>query len=304
MTYAKGILLKLLNIALFTAISILSARVGRDLHKLQLFWMICAFAIIVVSIPMLLFNKQQLFALNCKSFLGFALRSLCNVLGMWAWLEAISHIGANTSSAISYMTPIFTTVLAVLLLKEKLATSCLLAIMTSFVGLCVVLQPSSLDMLSYGGMMGLFSCLMWAVHDIVCKKQTFKEQHFIQAWYVFLFSMIISTPSMLLLWQPISSYEVSIIALIGAIAAANVVVIFLAYKAAPITVLMPFSYCKFIFMAIAAYIFLDENIMANTIAGALIIASSSAYIFYNQSKMQQLERVTNRKNFAKTLASK
>ncbi len=280
MRYTKGIILKLLNVTLFTAMSLLSVYLSEGLHTLQVFWLISMIALIGL-LPIVLYSKQPLHMAESRHAI-FLLRVIFNVLGMCAWLEAISHIGPNSSSAISYMIPIFTTILAVLVCRESINLSCIAAIALSFIGLFMVLGPQGEEMFTYGGMMGLCAVAMWASHDIVCKLQTRKEHALVQAVYVFVFSAVLSGPAALLLWQPIVGKDLLIVTAMGIIAACNVVVVFMAYRAAPITVLMPFSYCRFPLMAILSYLILDEPLAPSIIYGVLVITLASSFIFYQQ----------------------
>ena len=280
MKHNVGILFKILNLALFTVMSLCLMKVDKNIHRMQVFFTI-ACAAFITMLPIILWKHKKIPKIkNVKAYLA---RSIFNVLGMVTWIEALRFLSGNDATAITFMIPIFTAILAIIFLKEKANLKCFGAIFVSFVGAYMIVKPTA-GIISHGAMIALFSALMWACHDIVCKIQASTEDKFVQTFYTFLIMLFFSMPFALPVMQKVSNTELFQISIVGVLSAANVTVLFLAYKFAPVNLLMPFSYLRLIFMAIATYMLFGEVLSTNSMIGAFIIATSSIYIFQQQQK--------------------
>lgn len=71
---------------------------------------------------------------------------------------------------------------------------------------------------------------------------------------------------------------------IGILSVINVTVLFLAYKFAPIYLLMPFSYSRLIFMFVGSYLVFNIQPNYHLFLGAAVIALTSFYIFHQTHK--------------------
>ena len=121
------------------------------------------------------------------------------MLGFLTWFKALQLIGINEATAISYMIPILTLLLSTLFTEEKLNILCLVGVLISFFGMYVIILPNLSEvMTSIGSIFALFSAVMWALYDIVCKLQTKTEHYLVQTFYVMFFTIIILLPFILL----------------------------------------------------------------------------------------------------------
>lgn len=279
--YNLGIALKLVNLGLFTILSLLFHFITQPLHKIQVFFLVSLFAA-AFFLPWIILNKIKFLGLhNIKQY---CLRAIFNVIGMITWIEALNNLNLNQATAISYIIPIFTTILAIIFCNEEFNLKCFTAITASIIGMYIIIAPSNVGLFSYGTTIAILSSLIWACHDIVCKKQASTEHYLTQGFYLFVLTSIFLAPFAWIIWQPLNINNLYYIILLGIVSATNVIVLFLAYKFAPIGLLMPFSYCRLIFMAFATYILFNHTLAWNTVLGSIIICSASAYIFYQQQK--------------------
>lgn len=280
--YNLGIGLKVLNLLVFTTISILIIKLNSKIATLQLFAIIAIFSILLL-LPWVVYTRGKFIKPN--SLNKCLLRGAFNYFGMWSWIEALKLISPNEATALSYMAPIFTTILAIVICKEKVNTGCIFAILFSLGGVYLILNPNH-EAVSVGGIIALCSALAWAGHDVVCKLQTVEEHPIGQALYNFILMALFSLP--LLDWGQLPNITDWVtLLLLAALSVTNVIVLFLSYKYAPLTVLMPFSFLRLLFMIIAAYIFLGDMIKYQVVAGAIVIMASVGYIFIQQQKKSQ-----------------
>lgn len=280
-----GISFKFLNLLVFTVKSLVLASVSK---QTSLFYVIFILNIVAIAsfIPWIFFTKGRYLKINnIKRLSYYILRTLFNILGIFSWVKAMQMIGTNEASAISYIIPILTTLLAVIFCNEKLNKKCLIAIFISLIGVYITLEINSDNFLFYGSVVAIFSSFMWASYDIVCKKQSKNEHYLTQTFYTFLFSFLLLLPLVLFYHDsPFYIRDIKLIIIAGILSPINVTILFLAYKYAPIYILMPFSYCRLIFMFIGSYFVFNVLPSSDLVIGSCLIAGSSLYVFYENYK--------------------
>ncbi|WHQ46665.1 MAG: DMT family transporter [Candidatus Midichloria sp.] len=279
--YSLGILLKILNLLLITIYSLLLIKFSKGFAVSHFCFLIAAIAVVIL-LPIVLFFKINL-KLTRRAFKLHVLRALLNCGGIMSWVLALRYVGANEATAISYTIPIFTSILAWFYCEERLNGKCIIGIFFGIIGTLIVLQPS-FNVTTLGVLYAAFSACMWACYDVICKKQTTTEHYLKQVFFNFLFTALILLPLALLDWQKVTTRNLFEISIISLLSATNVVVLFLAYKLAPLILLMPFSYLRLLFMAAATYLLFGEVLRSETILGVLIISVSSWFIFWQQHK--------------------
>lgn len=282
--YNLAIGLKFCNLALFTLMSVLMVILGSKLHVIQISFLRVLFGCFIAYLYLLAIKQKLIFPKNPKTIAAYILRATFNFVGLVFWVKALHSLGLNEASAVSYMVPIWTTILAVMFCGERLNIKCIAAILVSFIGMLVILRPN-INVYQFETLAIAFaSTFLWAGYDITCKKQTTTEHYMLQTFHTFLWGTVISLPFAIYYWEPVNLIDIFDATIISLIGVTNVTVLFLSYKLAPITILMPFSYCRLIFMAIAAYIINGIYPGSHLILGAMIIALASFYIFNQQNK--------------------
>ncbi|KIE05974.1 Uncharacterized protein NF27_CG01540 [Candidatus Jidaibacter acanthamoeba] len=282
--YNLAISLKFCNLFLFTIMSVLMVTLGSKLHVIQISFLRVFFGCFIAFLYLLIIKQNISFSLSPKVLAAYILRAVLNFVALVLWVKALHLLGLNEASAISYMVPIWTTLLATIFCGEKLNLKCAGAILVSLIGMFIILKPNIYEFKVEGLIIAFASTLMWAGYDITCKKQTTTEHYMLQTFYTFMWSSIISFPFALYYWQPVEMIDIFDASIISVIGVTNVTVLFLSYKFAPITVLMPFSYCRLIFMGIASYLIYNIYPGSHLIIGACVIALASFYIFIEQKK--------------------
>ena len=106
---------------------------------------------------------RDLFQINNRKVL--VLRTVSGVLGLATWFLALSMIDLSLATALSQTMPIFITVLAALIIGEKVGPRRIGAVLFGFLGVLVVLGPTSLTSFNWGVVFGLlapfFAALMF-----------------------------------------------------------------------------------------------------------------------------------------------
>jgi len=102
------------------------------------------------------------------SGVGFhLLRAMFNVIGMFAIITALTLLPLATANAVFYLAPILVMLLAVVLFRERLTRWSLLAVISGFMGVIVILRPVELG---WGALAALAGAWALAFNAVLVRK--------------------------------------------------------------------------------------------------------------------------------------
>lgn len=283
-----GISLKLSNCLCFTFISIIAKLTLTSCGKFQLFFM----SIGVSCLLLLPYMMKQGFPIPNKAvWPHYIALGILGIFGMTLWFHVLTILPIAYATALSYTTPLFTTVLAILFLKEKLKLSNTLTLIIGFCGALFVVNPKMPSAMLWGSLLVIINALIWASYDVITKLQTVREKPLIQTFYVLVLHFIVASPFALTNWESPSSSEYLGSLGIGILFILNLLALFNAYKYAPLSLLMPFSFFRILFAITAGWLIWKEIPQWQTIIGCLIIfLCTSKLILYTAYKQKTKQK--------------
>lgn len=224
---------------------------------------------LIIMLPFLL-KKYQFQEIILNFNLNNLLRGIFGFLSMYLWFIAISGAPVNTIVSISFLTPIITSLLAVIILKEPLTIYKLFALTIGFVGSFIIIQPQ-LGKLDQYILCSLASCFTWSISNLLVKKLVKSQNPYIIVFYMSLIITMICSPFLIKNWYIPSLKEIILLLLIGGLS--NIAQIFLAkaYEKTPITIVMPFDFSRLIFSSIITYVMFKEILQINNLIGSIMI---------------------------------
>jgi drug/metabolite transporter (DMT)-like permease len=216
---------------------------------------------------------------------GHLWRAGLGVMAMELWFYSLSILPINTATALSFTTPVFATLFAMWILKEKAGWRRWSAILISFIGVLIILRPDVQGISWQAGTVLVSSSLM-ALAGIVVKTLTRTEPPETIVFYMALFMTPLSAPLALYhwSWQPLSQPAVwAAIGLIAFFSTAAHLLIARAYARAEMVALLPFDFTRLLFTALFAYMLFGEVMDGHTLLGAAIIITSAVYIAHREA---------------------
>ena len=216
----------------------------------------------------------------------FFLRAAINAVGMFCGFTALTLIPLAQMTALSFTTPLFVTIGAVLFLGEVIRVRRIAAICVGFLGTLIILQPGVVDITS-GALLALISALTIAMASLIVKTLTRSEsQHAIVTWMVVMQAPLALMPS-LWFWQWPNLLTWGFLwcmALAGTIAH---LCFTRAFSLVDITALQPLEFIKLPFAVILAWIIFSEWPGLWTFVGGAIIFTSTVYITHREAAVRQ-----------------
>ena len=225
------------------------------------------FGFILVTFLLIKIKTNQLYT---KKIHVHFLRGAINAAALFFWFNALVLSPLAEVSAIGNSAPIFATLLAILLLKEKIFFKRILAIILGFIGVLMIVKPGNLQ-IEIGYYYALIAAVLWGFLVIFLKNLSKTENFFSVIFYfqlfLFVFFGIFFYKEIDVINQN-NFFWLLAMALFGNL---SQLFYFQALKYKDVTFVTPFEYLRFVIITILAIIFFNENPTLSTYLGSLVI---------------------------------
>jgi len=235
---------------------------------------------LLVMLPWL--SRSGLGVLRTQRLPLYSVRALIWLCAMTSWYMAISAMNLADAVALSFTTPLFATVVAVLVLGEVVRLRRWSAVAIGFVGAMIILRPG-FEEITPGAFLVLASAGFMAVGVVVIKLLSRTEKPAAIVFYMVLFLTPASLVPALFVWQTPTPTEFFWLAGIGAVGTLGHLSMTRAYSIADATAVLPFDFLRLPVVAVIGYVAFGEVLDIWTGIGATIIIASSVYIAHREA---------------------
>lgn len=215
-----------------------------------------------------------------------AARAFAHTIAVTLWFYSMTRLSVAEVSAMSYLTPVFVTAGAVVLLGERLALRRGLAILFAVIGVLVILRPGFRE-ISMGHFAMLGGTICFGASYLIAKRLT----DLVSAEMVLALLSIGVTiglvPLAFPIWITPTIFELSMLFLVATFAVAGHYTMTLAFRAAPLTVTQPIGFLQLVWAVAVGYFLFGERIDLFVILGGLIITSSVLYITLREAQLKR-----------------
>ena len=211
------------------------------------------------------------------------LRSILNYPAMYFGFTAIYLIPLETNAAITFSTPIFVSIIAILLFHEKISKYRILSLFFGFIGILIVIRPGIIE-LEIGVVYSIASCIFWSLCVILTKKMVHFDSPLTIITYMYIFMTIITSIFAYYNWTLPDNMTLFLLFLGALCGTIFHLLTNHAYKISELTFLMPFNYVNIIINSIIGYILFQDHPDLFTWIGAGLIVSSLSIGTYLDSK--------------------
>ena len=220
--------------------------------------------------------KSENVKMKKGSFLPLLGRSIAGTIGIICNFYAIDHLNLADASILNKLSPIFSVLFSIFLLKEKASPLDWLLIFFALVGAVFIAKPSfdvshTLSTL-VGFIGGLGAGLAYAFVRVLGKNG---ERPSYIVFFFSTFSCIAVIPFMIFDYHEMTLLQLTYLLLAGVMACIAQYTVTLAYKFAPAKEVSLYGYTQIIFSALLGFVFVYELPDIFSIIGYVIIVSSS-----------------------------
>lgn len=216
-------------------------------------------------------------------------RAFINVIAMFAFYYALSTVPLAQVSALAFSVPIFTALLAMAFLGERVRLRRWAAILFGFSGVFVAFVPDFLDggTPQLGSLMVLLSSFTWATALIMIKMLGRTESTITITAYMVLLMTPMSLLPALAVWEWPTMEQYGWLLFIGVMGTIGQLTVVQALKEGETHVVMPIDFTKLIWAAGLGFLWFGEIPTAFTWAGGFMIFVSTTYIAWREHQLRK-----------------
>ena len=201
----------------------------------------------------------------------------------YSWIYGVAMLPLAEVTALEYTVPIWTAILALPILRERMTAHRWVATIFGFAGVLVILRPG-LAAVSPAAIVVLTGCAGFALNHVLVKYLTRTDKPEVIVFYMNLFQLPIALAPALFVWTTPSWAEVPWIVAFGSAGLVANYAMARALRLVDATVLAPIDFLRLPFTALAAYLLYAEALSPWTALGALVIFSANYHSLRREAK--------------------
>ena len=212
------------------------------------------------------------------------LRASSNVVAMLMFFMALSMTPLAQVQALGFTAPLFTTVLAIFILGERVRLRRWTALIAGFIGALIIVRPG-LQPIDTGSVLTIVSAAIWGFTLITIKVLSRTDSAVtITAYMVILMSPLSLLPALYYWTWPDPAMWVWLV-VCGVSGTVAQLLMAQSFRVAEATVVLPFDFTKIVWGALIGYLAFGEVVDIWTWVGAAVIFSGITYITYRERKL-------------------
>lgn len=282
----RAILLVVLAVACLSCSDATAKYLGRTLPPAEIAWMrYVVFTALVMplalrggSLRVLRTTRPGLQVVRGLGMLGSAL----------FFIMAMQHLPLAEAAAISFVSPVFVTVLSILLLAEKVGIRRWAALLVGLAGVIIVIRPGA-EGFQPASLLPILTAFSWALGLVATRKMTVQENPLTTMVWSALTGLIVLTALLPLhaVWP--TPWEMLLGVFIGLVYTASQWLLILAYRQGEASVLAPFTYVQLIWSTALGFLVFGAVPDQWTFVGTGVIIASGLYTAHRE-RMRARER--------------
>ncbi len=251
----------------------------------------------IIPILFIAHLEGGLHLLRTNHYWGHIIRSFFMFGAYICFYLSMAALPLAETVSLFFSAPIFITIFSATFLGEKVEVRSWIAVLAGFLGVIVMLRPSS-EITDPAALLALLTALFYAITSIITRKLGKTENGVSMAFYVAVMYIIFSAlftltlnniaitpnthPSFTFLfreWHLPSQGDLFLLMIIGLIAASGFYFLAQAYRLAQPSTIAPFEYIAVPLSVVWGYLFFKDILEFQSIAGMILIVGSGLYIF-------------------------
>lgn len=266
--------------AMFACMAVMIRLASAQLHAFEIAFFRNFFGF-VFALPLLMHHGLGILKTDKLSL--YVGRCLIGIVSMLCGFYAIVHLPLAKAVTISYSTPLFVTILAVLFLGEMVRLRRWTAVGLGFIGVLVIMRPGA-DSFDANTLVALTAAVLSAIVAISIKVLSRTEKpDAIVLWTTMLWVPLSLVPA-LFVWTWPTGWTWTWVVAAGFFGTAGHMFWTRALKRGDASMLTPISFMQVPIVALLAWWLFDETVTGWTAAGAAIIFGANAYIAHREAR--------------------
>lgn len=277
----RGGLLMLAAAFFFSCMSALIRLAAAELHPFQIAFFRNLFGLMFM-LPWLLRHGRG--GLRTERMGLYWLRAFLGVTAMFAFFWTLTVLPLAEAVSLSFTAPLFVTVGAALVLRERVRMRRWTATLIGFAGTLIILRPGA-ESITLPAMVALGAAAAMAASVLIIKSLSGTEPHQAIVTYMVLLMTPLSLLPALAFWGWPSMTVWLLLLALGGCGTAGHLLFTQAMQSADASLVMPLDFFRLPIVAALGYLLFDQTVDAWTWVGAVVIFSSGVYIAHREARL-------------------
>ena len=210
-------------------------------------------------------------------------RSLLSVLESGCFVLSFKYLSLANAHSIGSLAPVIVVALSAIILKEKVSVKTWIAIFIGFLGVLIILRPTS-SIFDPKALIPLFAAFVLGLYQVITKKVSKYDSNETSLFFTSIIGLLVMSLLASNFWRPID-YSLYLMFLgIGIFFSLGLYLQIIALSKARASIIQPFHYTLIFWAIIFGYIFYNDIPDMFTVIGAIIITCSGIFVLNQSSK--------------------
>ncbi|NIG19648.1 DMT family transporter [Pantoea sp. Al-1710] len=261
----------------------------------------------IALFPLLIWLRVQgnvLENLKTRNLFGHFIRGFSGTGGMYFNYLALVYISLADATALSYAAPLFTVIMAAMLLKERVRMSRWVAVVVGLSGILIMLSSSlaasggvlaggaSSTTASLGVAFALIAALCTATSNVQIRFLNGIEKPGAIVFYFSLMTTLIGLATAFFGWIKPTGLQWLLLVGCGLFGGLAQILVTLSLRYADASLLAPFDYTTLVWSMLIGYLFLNSLPGTTTLFGASIVALAGIFAVWRENRQRKLAMVS------------
>ena len=235
---------------------------------------------LLVLLPILLRPGHA--PLRTRQLPRYLLRSGIGLASMLCGFWALGHLPLSQAVSLSYSTPLFVTIAAVLWLGEVVRMRRWAAVVAGFIGVLVIVRPGSSGFQA-GALIAVAAAMLSALVSIQIKQLTRIDGPDTVVFYTYVFWVPLSLVPALFVWVWPTGIAWLWLLATGVMGTVGQLLWTRALKLGEVSALTPISFTQLPLVVLLGWLLFGETVDRWSVLGAAIILGANAYIAHREA---------------------
>ena len=228
-------------------------------------------------------RKNNYLFYKSKNIKSQIFRSLLSVMESGCFVLSFKYLSLANAHSIGSLAPVIVVALSAIILKEKVSVKTWIAIFIGFVGVLIILRPTS-SIFDPKALLPLIGAFILGLYKIITKKVSKFDKNETSLFFTSIIGLIIMSLLASKFWTPVERSSYAMFLGIGVFFSLGLYLQIIALSKARASIIQPFHYTLIFWAIIFGYIFYNDIPDMFTVIGAIIITCSGIFVLNQSSK--------------------
>jgi drug/metabolite transporter (DMT)-like permease len=228
-------------------------------------------------------RKNNQFFYKSKNIKLQIFRSLLSVIESGCFVLSFKYLSLANAHSVGSLAPIIVVALSSIILKEKVSTKTWVAIFIGFVGVLIILRPTS-SIFDPKALLPLMAAFVLGLYQVITKKVSKHDSNETSLFFTSIIGLLVMSLLASNYWTPIDKSSYLMFLGIGVFFSLALYLQIIALSKARASIIQPFHYTLIFWAIIFGYIFYNDIPDIFTVIGAIIITCSGIFVLNQSTK--------------------